>query len=425
MQNFLLKYLKMRFSRMKFILLLLSLWGMGAYSQTLEDYLEIAIENNPKLQSEYAQFEAAMRKSPQVSSLPDPTLTMSGLGSMIQTRVGAVEGKFNLMQMFPWFGTLKARENAANLMAEAKFQSYLNSQNELIFEVKSAYAELYALSEVIEIKEKNLEILESYRELALSRFKSGGGAMVNVVKVDIDKDGAFTEIEVLKDLKDPVRTKFNLLLNRDPKIEVIIKDTLVLPELQRAIISDTLLKNHPLLRAIEKEQASYFVQKEVVKKESMPNIGLGVDYSIISKRTDANPQGNGDDALMPMVSISLPIFRKKYRAAREESQFMYQSSTANKSAVQNELRSTLELTMYEFKRSQKLLNLYDKQLLSSKQANKLYISAFSNATGDFEEVLRMNQDILLLQTQKIEALKEGFIANAKLEYLFFDSLKNE
>lgn len=425
MQNFLLKYLKMRFSRMKFILLLLSLWGMGAYSQTLEDYLEIAIENNPKLQSEYAQFEAAMRKSPQVSSLPDPTLTMSGLGSMIQTRVGAVEGKFNLMQMFPWFGTLKARENAANLMAEAKFQSYLNSQNELIFEVKSAYAELYALSEVIEIKEKNLEILESYRELALSRFKSGGGAMVNVVKVDIDKDGAFTEIEVLKDLKDPVRTKFNLLLNRDPKIEVIINDTLVLPEFQRVIISDTLLKNHPLLRAIEKEQASYFIQKEVVKKESMPNIGLGVDYSIISKRTDANPQGNGDDALMPMVSISLPIFRKKYRAAREESQFMYQSSTANKSAIQNELRSTLELTMYEFKRSQKLLNLYDKQLLSSKQANKLYISAFSNATGDFEEVLRMNQDILLLQTQKIEALKEGFIANAKLEYLFFDSLKNE
>jgi hypothetical protein len=47
----------------------------------------------------------------------------------------------------------------------------------------------------------------------------------------------------------------------------------------------------------------------------------------------------------------------------------------------------------------------------------LLISGFSNSIIDFEEVLQMNQDILMLQTQKVEAIKDGFTAKAKLDYL--------
>lgn len=405
----------------KIYILMLLFLGIGIQQihaqETLDNYLEIAVKNNPKLKASYAQFEAAMRNSPQVSSLPDPTLTMSGLGRMIETRGGTQEARFNLMQMFPWFGTLEAKENAANLMAEAKFQKYLDLKNQVVFEVKTAYAELYTLSETIKIKEEDLQILDSYRELALSRFKNGGGAMVNVVQVDIDKDAAFTEIELMKEMLVPVRTKFNLLLNRDSQESVAVQDTLKLPELPLEITSEKRLEAHPLLKAIENEKSSYLAEQTVAEKQGMPDIGIGLDYSIISKRTDANPEGNGQDAIMPMVSISLPIFRKKYKAAKEQAEFLYSSSENEQEAVRNELKSMLAMTVYEYHKAEKLIQLYNKQLQSSLQANKLYISAFSNATGDFEEVLRMNQDILMLKTQKIEAIKNGFIAGARLDYL--------
>lgn len=401
-----------------FMLLFLGIGSQQLQAQdALENYLEIAVKNNPKLKSSYAQFEAAMRNSPQVSSLPDPTLTMSGLGRMIETRAGTQEARFNLMQMFPWFGTLEAKKNAANLMAEAKFQKYLDLKNQVVYEVKSAYAELYSLSSTIQIKEEDLDILESYRELALSRFKSGDGAMVNVVKVDIDKDAATTEIEIMKEMLVPVSTNFNLLLNRDPQETIIVQDTLKLPEFPLEITSENNLEANPLLKAIENEQASYLAEQTVAEKQGLPNIGIGLDYSIISKRTDANPEGNGQDAIMPMVSISLPIFRKKYKASREQAEFLYSSSESEHVAVMNELKSMLAITVYEYQKSEKLVRLYNRQLISSSQANKLYISAFSNATGDFEEVLRMNQDILMLKTQRIEAIKNGFIAGAKLDYL--------
>ncbi len=408
---------RQQFSRMKFILLLLLLCTLGGQAQTLDAYLQMAAENNPKLKASYAEFEAALQRAPQVASLPDPTLTVSAFGRMIETRVGAQEARFNLMQMFPWFGTLKAKEDAANLMAEASFQNYLDLRNQVFFDIKSVYAELYALEKTIQLKQENLSILDSYRELSLSRFRSGGSPMVNVVKVDIQRDAAITEIELLQEQRKPLQTRFNLMLKREPLAAVSIQDTLMLGEVAPIIDNFESFAGHPTLTGLEKQKEAYEMQDLIAQKEGLPMIGLGVDYSIISKRTDANPEMNGQDAIMPMLTVTLPIFRKKVNAARKEAQFMGESILEQQEAQRNELQNEYETALYEINRSKKLLNLFDRQIESSGQANKLLISGYSNSIIDFDEVLQMNQDVLMYQTQKIEVLKTGVIAEAKLKYL--------
>jgi outer membrane protein TolC len=396
------------------------LFGINNYqitAQTLDDYLITAAENNPKLKSAYAQFEAAMEKSPQVSSLPDPSLTMSAFGRMVETRLGAQEAKFSLMQMFPWFGTLQAKEDASVLMAEAKFQNYLNLRNQLFLDIKSVYAELYALDKTIQLKKENLDILDSYRDLSLSRFKSGNAPMVNVIKVDIKREAAKTEIKLLEDMLKPLETEFNLMLNQKPEMIVKVQDTLMFKNPEILLDSEDLFKNHPSVVGLEKQKQSYEIQQIVAQKEGLPMLGLGIDYSIISKRTDANPEMNGQDAIMPMFTVTLPIFRKKYKAAKKEAAFMVSSMEQEQEAQKNELQSAYEMTVFNLKKAEQLIVLYEKQVVSSEQANKLLISGFSNATIDFEDVLQMNQDILMLQTQKVEAIKNGFTAEAKLDYL--------
>ncbi len=402
------------------LLLVIFVFGMGSapsFSQSLEDYLQRAAENNPNLKSSYAQFEAAMQQAPQVASLPDPTLSMSAFGRMVETRLGAQEARFSLTQMFPWFGTLQAKEDASILMAEAKFQNYLDLRNQLFFEIKSVYAELYAIEETIQLKRENLSILDSYRELSLSRFKSGNAPMVNVIKVDIKREAAITEIELLEKIKKPLETRFNLMLNQQPESAVQIQDTLVFKYDEILVDPKGLFENHPRLTGLEKQKESYEAQQMVAQKEGLPSLGLGIDYSIISKRTDANPEMNGQDAIMPMLSVTLPIFRKKYKAAKKEAEFMASSMEQQGEAQKNELQSAYEMSLYDLKKAEQLLALYQKQLVSSGQASKLLISGFSNSIIDFEEVLQMNQDILMLQTQEVEAIKNGFTAKAKLDYL--------
>lgn len=241
--------------------------------------------------------------------------------------------------------------------------------------------------------------------------------MVNVVRVDIKREEAITEIELEKEALESLKKQFNYLLNREPKARVNIQDTLVLNAPGGSEIEEIDFDAHPELARFDRELEAYESKAEIAQKEGLPQLGLGVDYSIISKRTDANPSMNGQDAIMPMFSVSLPIFRKKYRAAEKEAELMQTAAIQNREARENELLGVYEQTRYELNKAEKLLALYDRQITSSNQANKLLVSGFGNNTEDFEEVLRMNQDILMLNTQKLAALRNGFIAQAKLEYL--------
>jgi len=407
-------------SKKVFLLLLIPLWGLGGYSQTLENYLQEAAKNNPELQASYAGFEAALQKAPQVSSLPDPTLTASAFGRMIETRLGAQEARFSLMQMFPWFGTLKAQKDAAVARADARFQEYINQRSIVFVEVKTRYAELYVLEKTIALKEENLKILDSYRELALSGFRSGNAPMVNVVKVDIERDAAQIEVELLTSVKKTLEAQFNLLLNREKEMEVVMVDSLVLKSnlIDETQTEDT-FANHPSMVALDNEKVALTSQITAIEKDGLPQIGLGVDYSIISKRTDANPEMNGQDAIMPMLTVTLPIFRKKYRAAKKETEWMQKQVEAQKQAQKNNLQSRYEMTLYELHQAEKWMELYEKQLERVDQATKLYVSGFANNRANFEEILTMNQQKILIQTQLLEALKNGFIAQAQLEYLLF------
>lgn len=400
----------------KLLLLLLGFLGFQATAQeSLEDYLQMAAKNNPGVQAAYAQFEAALQKSPQVATLPDPTLTVSAFGSRMETIMGAEEARFTLMQMFPWFGTLGARKDVANLMAEAQFRNYLDVRNQLIFEVKSAYAQLYEVEKTIELQRENLAILDSYKDLTLSRFSSGSGQMADVVRIDIQKDGALIAIEVLQNQLKPLHMDFNLMLNRNTDAPIQIADTLVFSPLSAEITPD--LQEHPAVQQFESRKRAYEAQQELAKKEGMPMLGLGLDYTVMSKTPMGMSEMNGQDAIMPMLSVSLPIFRKKYKAMRKEAELMTTALELEGQQQENELRSEYAMTQFELKKSGMLIDLYTRQIESSDQARSLLVSSYGSATGNFDEVLRMNQDVIMLKTQRLNAIKNGVTAQAKMDYL--------
>jgi len=403
--------------KLKFLTLLLFLISGSVSSQSLQDYLTIAAKNNPEVKSAYAKFEAALQKSPQVSSLPDPTLTVSAFGSMIETRIGSQEARFSFMQMFPWFGTLAAKENAANLMAEAMFENYVDTKNEVVFNVKKVYAELFELQRMITLEEENLTILNSYRELSLSKFKNGKGAMVDVVRIDIKRNESTTNIQILKNRNEPLQVAFNALLNRNSATDIAYPTELPKATVAILVKTDSLFSNNPKLVQLDRQKEAFEAQKIVAIKEGYPKIGLGLDYSIIAKRDVPDLAMNGQDAIMPMLSVTLPIFRKKYKAAQKEAEYMITATEEKKAAVTNNLITSYSSAQYDLSKSIDLLNLFEIQVKSTKQAIALLIASYSNSGSDFIEILRMNQDLLMYEKATAAEVKNQFTAQAKLDYL--------
>ena len=149
----------------------------------------------------------------QVNQLPNPQLGIGVPALRPETRLGPQMMMVSASQMFPWFGTLGAKENAANLMAEAIFQNYVDTKNEVVFNVKKVYAELFELHRMITLEEQNLTILNSYRELSLSKFRNGKGAMVDVIRIDIKRNESNTNIQILKNRIEVQNNRLNSLLN--------------------------------------------------------------------------------------------------------------------------------------------------------------------------------------------------------------------
>lgn len=399
------------------ILIATLLFSSLSFAQTLDDYFKIAAENNPGLQAMHKEYEAALQKVPQVSTLPDPTFSLGYFISPVETRVGPQQAKFSLTQMFPWFGTLKAQGNVAALMAEAKFQNFIDARNRLYFQVASAYYPLYELKDFVRIEQENISILESYKAIVNQKFKNGTGIMVDVLRVDIMLKDAQTNLSILRDKEKPLLTTLNKLLNRSENEPVQISDTLKSVILLDNYRKDSLIVANPKLKALDLKLQASQAAEIVAQKQGLPKLGIGLDYVLVGERTDISMPDNGKNVLMPMVSISIPIFRAKYNASVKEAQLLQESYTLQKQEVTNTLFSEYEVVLFQVQQQLQLISLYQQQIQTSQQSLNLLFTSYGNSGKEFEEALRMQQQLLKYQKMSATALVQYHIAVEKINYI--------
>ncbi|MBE0677345.1 MAG: TolC family protein [Bacteroidales bacterium] len=393
------------------------LYSTLSFAQTLDDYFKVAAENNPGLQAMYVEYEAALQKVSQVNTLNDPVLSFGYFISPVETRVGPQQAKFSLTQLFPWFGTLKAQGDAAALMAEAKFQSFVDARNKLYFQVASAYYPIYELNDWIKIEQENISILKSYKTIATKNFENGTGVMVDVLRADIMLKDAQTDLIILSEKGKPLVTIFNKLLNRPENEHVVTADSLTTENLKDNFRKDSLIAENPILKSLDLKLQASKAEVVAAQKRGLPKFGVGLDYVMVGKRSDIIMSDNGKDVLMPMVSMTVPIFRGKYNASVKEAELMQKSYAFQKDEMTNMLISDYEMVWFDIQRQRQLLSLYEQQIETSRHSLNLLIASYGNSGKEFEEVLRMQQQLLKYQKLEATALTQYQIALAKINYL--------
>ena len=392
-----------------------------AQAQNLNEYLRIASENNPALQAQYKAFEAALEKVPQATGLPDPTLSFGYFISPVETRVGPQQARFSLSQMLPWFGKLRAKADVASLEAEVQYQAFLDQKNQLLYKVAASYYPLYELNRWLTLERENAEILESYKNIATTKFENAEGTLVDVLRADLMLKDAVTTIKILEEKRKPLISNFNKLLNRETIAPVQIPDTLIVLEGIQNFSRDSLFSKNPVLESLDLKVKASKAQEVLADKQGLPQIGVGLDYVIVGSREGLDPgmslQDNGQDALMPMASLSIPLYRGKYRAAQKEAQLMQQSYSLQKEGTMNDLIANYGMSMFDLSQQSQLIALYQEQVEQTWQVLNLLLTAYSNSGSALEEVLRVQQQLLAYQKMKVTALMKYHIALAKLNYL--------
>jgi len=391
-------------------------FGFSLKAQSLEELKTISAENNLELKAQYKSFEAQLETITQAKSWQDPNLSFGYFISPIETRVGPQIARFSLTQMLPWFGTFKARGDVAAYKAEAAFEKFQDQKLKLFLKVANQYYELAALRVSIQLEAEQLLLLEDLKSIVKANYENNKANLVDVLRVDLEIDKQQTSIEVLKKQVQVLNTQLNQLMNRPAKTAIEITNPRQILEDVNNLETDSISVSHPRLEAIRNLQESYKAESELAKKQAMPQFGLGLDYAIIQDRNVMNADA-GQDALMPMLSVSLPIFGKKNKSRNKQAQLEGESLQFQLENEQTRLETEVQILVYHKDELKSLFELHERQMLNLKDILQLSEVSLANVETEIEEVLRLYEEHLLHHKMKIRTLADLQITNSKLNYL--------
>ena len=445
---------------------------VSAQTDSLNYYLEIAAKNNPSVQQKFTEYQAALQKVPQVGSLPDPELNVGVFLSPMELIGGKQVADIRLMQMFPWFGQLKNAKDEMSLMAKAKFESFRETKLQVYYDVQRTWNELQKVQQLIRINEKNLEILHSLERLSVVKFKaassgggassgpsgtsgnsasvpnssgmnsmggsagtsapqasssmpaspmtsSGGSGLADIYRIQMETGELENSIALLKNQVQTITARFNNYLNREPLTVVTLPEKLEADSLAYSLsaVSDSMLSQSPMLGMLEYEQQSLDARKSMVTKMGYPMVGLGLNYSLINKSEMSTSAMNGSDMIMPMVTVTLPIYRKKYKAMREEVELMKTANKQGYQATQNSLQTEYYEAIQLYQDAQRRMKLYDNQYDLAERSLNILRKSFAASGSDLTDVLRVRQQTLDYELKKIEAISDNNTAIAWIKRL--------
>ncbi|QCE42949.1 TolC family protein [Psychroserpens sp. NJDZ02] len=385
-------------------------------SQELETYITTALENNPDIQTFELQYNIANEKVNEVNALPNTEFSAGYFVSEPETRTGAQRFKVSAKQMLPWFGTITSRENYASALADAKYEDIVIAKRKLIVSVSESYYKLYVNKAKQAVLTENIELLDTYETLALTSVEVGKASAVDVFRLQIRQN----ELEQLQQVLEydflAEQTAFNKLLNRDNTIEVSIVASLTMPSEPLEITFQNLAL-HPELLKYDKLFASVEKSELLNQKESSPMIGFGLDYIAISERPNMTFNDNGKDIVMPMVSVSIPIFNKKYKSKTKQNKLQQQEIEFQKQDRLNTLETLLEKAINDRKSARISYNTQVKNLKQAKDAESILVRSYETGTIDFNDVLDIQELQLKFQINQIESIKNYYLQTIIINYL--------
>jgi outer membrane protein TolC len=385
----------------------------------LSDYLQQAGENNPKLQSKMSEYAAALEKIPQAGTLPNPRAAFGYYIFPVETRVGSRIFDFSLSQSFPWFGTLAASKDEHATWALVSFQDIMIEKNNLFYRVKETYYKLWYTDKSIKTYQEYMELLGLQEQLIINQVEAAKSSLVDVLRIQMEQKEITAQREWLIDSRATNEADMNSLLNQSSHAKIIIDDSLKLLVLStnEMNLMDSMMANNPEIRGLNEQNNAWEKQKLVAKKDGMPSFGIGVNYATISKRNDIDVPRNGQDMLMPMATISIPIYRKKYKALSRELNYRSMSVKQEISNRKKLLAAEFVMAQNQYRDARRKNTLYMELIEQAQETLEILNTAYTVGREDYEEVLRMQQQILKYQLELDLARTNQNISVALLEKL--------
>ncbi len=412
-----------------------------AFTQTdsLQNYMVMAVHNSPAARAAYRSYEAALQRVIPAGTLDDPQISADIYPKPMTHVNGKTIADINIMQMFPWFGTLKAARQEKSWTAEAAYQQYREVGLAQTLVVQKLWYRMLSLQEQILTVQENIRLLENIKKVALFKYKtpdvmygmgkgSGGKAkMSDQLRIQV-------EIEKLQEQEEDVKSQlvtgmkqFNILLHRNELLSVALPDTLFESLMPLVKVEDIESRN-PQLVLLKAQGKSYLAQAEKARKMGLPMFGVGVGWMFNEKRNIDNTTGdmtgsgsmghmNGMDMPMVMLKVSLPIYRKKVKAQERAAALMKANTDESYTDQVDRIRSRYDGIIRESEEARRRIELCDKESRILDHTITLMSAEYVNGTSSITDILQTQRMLIDFKLKRYDAVAAYDTAAAEMENL--------
>jgi outer membrane protein, heavy metal efflux system len=387
-----------------------------------ESYLQQALENNPGLQAQYKTWEAAQQQVDISGSLPDPTLSAGFFIPPMERFMGNQWYDIGLMQMFPWFGTLSKQKSAAEKMAESQYHQFRDDRNRLFMEMTRLWLEIYRKEQKLKIIERHQKIIRSRENIIYTRYEAGqqrSGLALDIYRMEIQLAALENRADKTSEDLRALAESFNIIAGREKPETVETPDTLpvFMPKDPDELPGEEAFATNPQVNRAQAAAEAADIHQEISLLKTRPMLGVGLQYSYFAPGNAGMGQMDGGHMLMPMVSVSLPIFSRKNQATQQQSRLLADAAQFRWDDNFNTLETQWSQLRTKINNLHRDRDFYLHQYDITQKTWELVINAYASGDEGFDELLRIQDQLLELEWRMLENQINHHLARAEMDLL--------
>ena len=379
--------------------------------------------NNPDVIASRDAATAATYLAPQVSSLPDPQVTLQHMtvGSPLPFD-GYLSNNFaylgiGVSQALPYPGKRTLRGDVARGDADVTHAQVDVVSSDRIERLKIAYVRLSYLQAAQAILERDATLLEPIEQQTQARYANGQGNQQDVLRAQLERTKILRELSMNRQAAGEAQAEVKRLVARPQDSPDILTEPLAATFLRPTsaeLLAQVRTKNPDVL-----ERSAVVTRNEtavsLAAKEFRPDFGVGFMYQ--------NTGPSFPDYYMATFNVTFHR-RGPKEAALAQARVSVDRAAADRDGVLQNALADVQQQYVVAKTSEEQLMIYRDGLIPQAQASiQAGLAAYQSNRADFQTVLASFMDVVTLELEYQHTLLDHETALIQIERLTGLSLR--
>jgi len=379
---------------------------------SIEDAVNIAIQNSPLIQAKEHKVEAAKGKIKQATLIPNPVVNL--VAEEVPTHeIGLNESQnmVSLSQKLELGGKRRLRTDVAKKQKNIFDLDTQTTIWNIRAMTKKAFFDLLTAQDELNLAKKNFEIAMSLKNLSNKRFEAGDTSKLTVLKAKVELSNAKTNVveaqRKMFNATKRLQTTMGTVGTPLQKLVPIPVTDVQLLELEK--LEGLLLRNYPALQAQKSTVNLSLLRVKEAKRKRIPDINFSVGYKRLSA-TD-------DDTIQAGISLPLPFFNRNQGNIIEAKELSHKAKD-DETTVRNELLLQLSNAFSMYASTRELVRSFlDTIVPMAEESLDIARKGYKHGEYDFLEVLDAQRTLVITNVSYLKTLNDLFTSMTEIERL--------